>query len=364
MRSRAVSPPARSRRGAGTLRRGLSRRTKFAVLGHHLIDGDATAARVEARIDEATKAGAIPLSESAFLQLLGLAEKDDTSRDLTDKQLLEQSGLDPMLLERLLLFDAFETATPPFGFRDLVAARQYARLSAEGADWLELARAARSRRVAAPQGGVSNVRLQRAGNDVLMQSGEGLSELSGQLLLALPVDDPDPADRLFEAARDAEADEDWERAAVLYRRCAEIEPKDADIAFNLSHALMKAGAWQEARRFLNKTLRLDPTYAEAWYNLASIAREHGDLDSAKRHLRQAISADPGYPDPLYNLALLEFDAGDYAKATELWERYRVLDPDSAWGQKARYGLQLIAMITGAPDAEAKLAAVDRRPLAG
>ncbi len=343
----------------GELRHGLSRRTRFAVFGHRLIGGS-TAASVEARLNEARKTGARLLSENAFLRLLSLAEAPDGSRDLSARQIVEQSGLDRETFERLALFDAFESAEEPFGFRDLVAARQYAKLAVDGVGWLDLVRAARSR-----EGGVANVRLKRAGGDVvMMESGGGLSDLSGQLRLALPGGDADAADRLFEKARAAEEAEDWERAATLYRRCVEVEPKDPDVAFNLSHALMKNGEWDEARRYLNKALQLDPTYAEAWYNLASIAREKNDLESAKRHLRQAISADPGYPDPLYNLALLEFDAGDYAKASQLWERYRELDPDSSWGQKAKYGLQLIGMMTGRQEGHREVSAADRRHLAG
>jgi tetratricopeptide (TPR) repeat protein len=346
----------------GELRHGISGRTRFAVLGHKLIEG-ASAASIEARIEEARKAGARLLSENAFLRLLKLADEPEGQRELSTRQIVEQSGLDRETFERLRLFDVFESGEEPFGFRDLVAARQYAKLAAEGIGWPDLVRAARSRRSAGP-GGVANVRLKRAGKAVLMQSGEALSELSGQLVFSLPADENGRADRLFEEAREAEEAEDWARAAALYRRCVEIEPKDADVAFNLSHALLKQGEWQEARRFLNKALRLDPTYAEAWYNLAAIAREHGDPESAKRHLRQAITADPGYPDPLYNLALLEFDAGAYEKASQLWERYRELDPDSSWGQKAKYGLQLIGMMTGRPTAQREVSAADRRHLAG
>ena len=290
--------------------------------------------------------------------MLGLAKPPAGPRDLSARQILDQSGLSRETFERLQLFDVFESAEEPFAFRDLVAAKQYARLAADGVDWLGLVRAARSR-----EGGVANVRLERSGRGVVMQSGAALSELSGQLFLGLPSADPDPSDRLFDEAREAEEAEDWERAATLYRRCVEIEPKDPDVAFNLSHVLLQKGEWQEARRYLTKVLKLDPTYAEAWYNLGAIAREQGDPESAKRHLRQAISADPGYPDPLYNLALLEFDAGDYAQATRLWERYRELDPDSVWGQKARYGLQLIGMMTGGPAGARKVSASDRRHLA-
>jgi tetratricopeptide (TPR) repeat protein len=342
----------------GELRHGLSRRTTLVVLGHRLVDG-ATAGSIEARIAEARKAGAKLLSENGFLRLLKLAREPDGSRELSSRQIAEQSGLDRETFERLRLFDAFESAEEQFSFRDLVAARQYARLAADGVGWLGLVRAARSR-----EGGIANVRLERAGRDVVMKSGAALSDLSGQLRLALPADDAEPGDRLFLEAREAEEAEDWARAAILYRRCVEIEPKDPDIAFNLSHVLLKKGELQEARRFLNKVLRLDPTYAEAWYNLAAIAREENEPEAARRYLRQAISADPGYPDPLYNLALLEFDGGNYEQATRLWQRYRELDPDSVWGQKAKYGLQLIGMMTGGAAGGRDVSAADRRHLAG
>ncbi len=343
----------------GELRRGISRQTDFAVFGRGLIES-ATAEKVVERIEEARSASARLLSEAAFLALLGLTEFPDAPRQLSTRQLSEQSGLDRDTLERLCLFDAFEYPEEPFSFRDLIAAKQFARLSAEGVDWLGLLRAVRKRR-GGSSGGVANLRLERAGSGVVVKTGATISELSGQLLLSLPSDDI-ATDQIFDDAREAEEAGDWDRAVSLYRRCVEIEPKDPVVAFNLSHALLQKGERIEARRYLNKVLRLDPRYAEAWYNLAGIAREEGNIESARRHLRQAISADPGYPDPLYNLALLEFDAGSFQRAGELWEKYRELDPDSSWGKKAKYGLQLIGMITGStgtPD----VSEADRRRLA-
>ena len=32
----------------------------------------------------------------------------------------------------------------------------------------------------------------------------------------------------------------------------------------------------------------------------------------------------------------------------LWQKYRELDPDSSWGQKAKQGLQLIALMANHP----------------
>jgi len=64
--------------------------------------------------------------------------------------LIEPIGLDAEAFEHQKLFDAFEFSEEPFGFRDLVAAKQYRRLIGDGLDWLGLVRAVRSGRSASP----------------------------------------------------------------------------------------------------------------------------------------------------------------------------------------------------------------------
>jgi tetratricopeptide (TPR) repeat protein len=280
--------------------------------------------------------------------LLGVAPKPETARQILSRQLAEQSGLDSETVERLSLFDAFEFSEEPFGFRDLVAARQYARLIEDGLDWLGLARAIQSGRVAAPGGSLASVRLELMGGDVMIRAGQALTDLSGQHLLDFPIEESDRADQLFEGAQEAEEIGDWERARILYEKCLAIEPRDPVIAFNLSHAFMQLGNASEARRYLHKVLSLDKNYAEAWYNLGSLARERKDMSAARRHLQKAIAADPTYPDPLFNLALVEFEAGAHDEASRLWQRYRELDPGSEWSEKAKHGLQLIQLMAQHP----------------
>lgn len=341
------------KRGA-ILRRGLSRQTDFAVFGHLLIEragGD----RIAGHMADAAEAGATSISESNFLIRLGLAAEPPTIRQFAAAELIGKSGLAADIFERLRLFDAFEFADEPFGFADLVAAKQYARLIGDGVNWLALLRALYAHRSVSGDTGISQMRLEKSEwNEVLARNGPALTELSGQHRLALASGTtPDCADALFEAAEEAEDDADWDRAASLYRRCLAIAPNEPVIAFNLSHALMRQGDFREARHFLTKVLRLAPDYAEAWYNLAKIAREENEDAAAKRHLQKAIAADPTYPDPLYNLALIEFDAGDYAEASRLWEKYRELDPDSAWSQKAKQGLQLVSLMVNQPQPPAE-----------
>ena len=334
-------------RRRGSIRRGISRRTSVAVFGHRAAQAW-SAERIAKGIQDARAAGADLISENAFLRLLGLMRQSETARQIPSRQLLDQSGLDEETVEHLRLFDAFEFSEEPFGFRDLVAARQYARLIADGLDWYGLVRAVRTGRVTAPGGSLASVRLERLGADVLMRTGAALTELSGQHLLDFPVEEADRADQLFEDAQEAEEIGDWERARSLYEKCLAIEPRDPVIAFNLSHAFIQLGNASEARRYLHKVLNLDKNYAEAWYNLASLARERKDMAAARRHLQKAITADPTYPDPLFNLALVEFESGAHEEATRLWQKYRELDPGSEWSEKARHGLQLIALMAQHP----------------
>jgi tetratricopeptide (TPR) repeat protein len=327
----------------GALRRGISRGTDIAVIGHRLVQ-NATPARIAKRLDEARRAGAELISERAFLRLLGLARESEGERQLSTAELLAQSGLERDPFDLLRLFDVFDVAEEPFGFRDLVAARQCAGLIRDGVDWIALVRAVQTRSPISPDGGLSQVRLERSEwNQVLMRAGDALTELSGQHILALP-EEADSLDQLFEEAKDAEDDGDWEGARAAYARCHAMDPRDPVIAFNLSHALLQLGDLQGARRTLNRVLTLDRNFSEAWFNLASIARRENDPTAARRHLKKAIRTDPDYPDPIYNLALLEFEDGKHDEAARLWSRYLELDPDSEWGHKARQGLQLIGMM--------------------
>ena len=349
-------------RGA-SLRRGVSRSTDIAVIGHRLAQ-TSTAERIARRLDEARAAGARLVSERAFLRLLELAHESEVRRDLSAKELIARSGLDADSFELLRLFDVFDVAEPPFGFRDLVAARQCAGLIRDGVEWIALARAVQTQSPISPDGGLSQVRLERSEwNKVLVRSGEALTELSGQHLLALP-EETDSLDQLFEDAKDAEDDADWARARAAYQRCHAMDPRDPVIAFNLSHVLLEEGDLAGARTALNKVLSLDRRFPEAWFNLAAIARRQNDPGTARRHLETAIETDPDYPDPIYNLALLEFEESRHAEAARLWSRYLELDPHSEWSHKARAGLQLIGMMANLPESNEPSGEAPNEPSAG
>jgi len=344
----------------GKLRRGVSRATTVAVIGHRLAQ-NSTPERIAKRLDEARSAGARLISERAFLRLLGLAHESEDHRQLSAADLREKSGLDPDSFELLRLFDVFDVSEEPFGFRDLVAAKQCTGLIRDGVEWIAIVEAVQTKSPISADGGLSKVRLERSEwNGVLMRAGDALTELSGQHILALP-EEVDSVDELFETAREAEDDEDWERARALYSRCHAMEPRDPVIAFNLSHAQLKLGDLEGAKRMLNKVMSLDIRFAEAWFNLAAIARMQGDLEAAWLNLKRAIFADRDFPDAIYNLAHLEFERGELGEAARHWKRYLELDRTSDWALKARTGLQLIAMIKEEAAKKATSARSDDKP---
>lgn len=327
----------------GTLRRGLTR-TEILVFGHRAIHSWRPD-RILSRLEEAKAVGAHPISENAFLRLLGLRRDREAPRQLSRQAMLKQSGLAGETFDVLALFDAFDFSEPPFGFCDLVAAKQFARLLDNGAEWPTLVRAIRSAGHKPPEDSISSLRLEcSAWNHVVVRNGSTLAELNGQQILSLAHSDGECIDKLFDEAEEAENRQDWDRAAALYMRCLAIDPRDPIIPYNLSHVLIEKGELKEARYYLNKALKLDPGYAEAWYNLAAVAREENDTIAAKRYLEKAIAADAMYPDPVYNLAHLEFNKGAYGEASRLWTKYLELDPDSVWAGRAKNGLHLIKMM--------------------
>ena len=336
-----------ARRG-GVVRRGLSRRTSLVVIGHgavrQLADG-----RLQDKLERAEAARAPCLGENAFLRELGLlpplaAQAGAISLD----DLPVQAGLAGDLVRLLVLFDVLQPVDDRCSFRDLVAAREVARLLREGvrlADILE-----GSGRLAHRDGAdqpLTRLKLVCEGGRLARRIGERIAELDGQLRLALTDPASPTADELFEAAEQAEQAGDLAGAEIFYRRYLDVDRTDPIALFNLANVLRERGSRGEARLVLQQALELDPGFADAWYNLAGLLQAGGQRHAAGRCLERAIAADPDYADPLYNLAQLRFEAGDLDDAAELWRRYLRLDPDSEWSRRARHGLALCQRQSGA-----------------
>jgi tetratricopeptide (TPR) repeat protein len=336
-----------ARRG-GLVRRGLSRRTSLIVIGHgalrQLPDG-----RLRDKLERAKSARAPCLSENAFLRDLGFLPPLATHGGaMSLEDLPAQAGLATDLVELLILFDVLQPVDDRCSFRDLVAAREVARLLREGLRLPEILEG--SGRLAHRDGAdqpLTRLKLVCDGGRLARRIGDSIAELDGQLRLSLADHANPTADELFEAAEEAEQAGDFAAAEIFYRRYVDIDRTDPIALFNLANVLRELGSRGEARLVLQQALEIDPGFAEAWYNLAGLLHAAGQRRAACQSLERAIAADPDYADPLYNLAQLRFEAGDLDDAAELWRRYLRLDPGSEWSRRARHSLALCQRRTGA-----------------
>jgi tetratricopeptide (TPR) repeat protein len=242
-----------------------------------------------------------------------------------------------------VLFDLVEPQGGQCSFRDLVSAREVARLLREGLVLPAILATAEqvARRSAAQDRPLTRLKLVGDGPGQLARWIDGaLGELDGQIRLPLPRTDNPSVDELFENAEEAEQAGDLALAEALYRRCIALDRNDPIALFNLANVLCAQDRADAAKLYLQLAVSVDPGLAEAWYNLALLQDAEGDRAEARKSFARAIEADPDYADPLYNLAHLEYEAGDFSRARELWQRYLTLDPDSEWARRARRGLAL------------------------
>ena len=327
----------------GTVQRGLSRQTGIVVVarasGRQLAHG-----RLRTEIVQADLQGAVCISEATFLRALGLLpEAAPVAGAIALDALPDKAGLDPEVVRFLVLFGLIEPSAGQCSFRDLVCAREVARLLREGLDLPAILATAElmARRGPGRDQPLTRLKLVGDGRGQLARWIDGaLGELDGQMRLPLPRTENPSVDELFENAEEAEQTGDLATAEVLYRRCIALDRSDPIALFNLANVLCAQGRGAAAKLYLQLAASVDPGLAEAWYNLALLLDAEGDRGAARRSFERAIEADPLYADPLYNLAHLEFEAGAFGKARDLWQRYLRLDPDSEWSRKARHGLAL------------------------
>ena len=345
----SVAEAALAERGA-ILRRGQPRRHGILVispLAYRQLDSGS----LRRKLRTADEFGAKCVSEAIFLEALNLIEPRPTATGVISlEDLPTKTGLDLETLRLLVLFDVIRADQNQCSFRDLIAAREVARLLGEGASLGQIIEGVKR---AALQSNDSQAisehvdqplaRLKLISDEygkIVNQVGDIVADLDGQMRLPLPDADNPTMDELFEAAEEAEWLGELLVAKMLYQRCIRLDRQDPIAPFNLANVLREQGDIDSAIFYLRIALGLDPHFPDAWYNLALLMDSRGEKAAAKEGFERAIDADGKYADPVYNLAQLHFDDGDYDRAGQLWARYLVLDPDSEWSRRARYGLAL------------------------
>lgn len=328
---------------SGTVRRGLTRRTDLVIFGQGSLASYGLD-RLQAKVDAALTIGATCWSETNLLRALDLAPPAPAvARPFDAAAVSARSGLPLTTLRLLSLLDVVEADRGRYGLSEVAAAAAAARLLQEGVPMANVAAGlVRARQGRRPPADV----VRREDGSLGVRFGGGVADPDGQLRLplAMPADRPcnPTVDALFEAAEAAEAEQRWDAAERLYRRCMDLDRLDPTAPFNLANVLGRRGRLAEAAFLLQLAVSLDPSFAEAWYNLAHVSEAQGRAAGARDALAKALAVDPDYGDALYNAALLHFRDGDCGRAADLWNRYLAVDPAGVWARRARAGLGLCA----------------------
>ena len=295
---------------------------------------------------------AAPLvSENVLRRALGLLEPPaEVDRSMGRGEIERLSGLSPNLVSCLVLFDVLEPVDERFAYRDLVAAREAARLLKRGVaigDVLEAATALRRRGT-----NFAEARLTEGPSGELLRDVAGqLAEFSGQLTMRLDFGRPDMGqaqkprsiDDLLAEAEDAEAAGDHATAESLYTTAMRADTADPVLPFNLGNVFQAEGRAAEAKVAWQIAVARDPAFAEAWYNLALAAEDEQQSDLAIAEYRRAVKAQPDYADAHFNLALLLTRLDRCDEALAAWQRFLELEPSSSQAGIAQKAIALCRM---------------------
>ena len=282
------------------------------------------------------------ISENVLRRQLGLLEPPaEVDRSMSAAEIERLAGLSPNLIACLVLFDVLEPVDDKFGYRDLVAAREAARLLKTGValhDVLDASIALKRR-----GGNLAEARLPEGPSGELMRQIAGhLAELSGQFTMRLEQKARSIDDLLLDAEQ-AEVDGDLAAAESLYTTAMRADTVDPVLPFNLGNVFQQQGRTTEAKIAWQIAVARDPAFAEAWYNLAMAAEDDEQTDLAIAEYRRAVQAQSDYADAHFNLALLLTKLERCDEALPVWERFLELEPSTSHAATAQKALALCRM---------------------
>jgi len=130
---------------------------------------------------------------------------------------------------------------------------------------------------------------------------------------------------------------DYEKAATLYARAAEVNPNDFQVPLFLAQTLASLGRKQDEMRVrlgalgtLERHIKLNPHDTRALYFAAQNLYRVGERGKAATMAEQALKQAQDEPVVLYNVACFYAEQGDKERAVDLLERAVSL----GWGDKA------------------------------
>lgn len=118
-------------------------------------------------------------------------------------------------------------------------------------------------------------------------------------------------------------------AAHCFRALAAIQPRNAEVFYNLGIAERSLGAADAAEQAFRRAVELNPKYPEAFESLAHILLDRGALSEGADALRAALALRPDNAEWHVNLGAILQAQGFLGDAIVLYERARSLRPGTS-----------------------------------
>jgi len=118
-----------------------------------------------------------------------------------------------------------------------------------------------------------------------------------------------------------------EKAAPLFKRATELEPRSGPAWFGLAHALKALGKMVEAQQALERSAQLSP--AKQALQKAEKAWKQSDFSTARAVSNQILAREPNNIPALHMLAKIETEEGHIPETERLLKKVCELAPDSA-----------------------------------
>jgi tetratricopeptide (TPR) repeat protein len=122
---------------------------------------------------------------------------------------------------------------------------------------------------------------------------------------------------------------DPEGAARELNEAYKINPKDAEIVFQLGRLALSKGDTDGATTRFQEAQKLDPKHVGAMYWTADVLVKKGKLTEADELFRKAIATDPGYARSYAGLGAMYLEAGAEAEAMAVFKEAIRINPDDA-----------------------------------
>jgi len=365
------------RQGGGRVAKTVSGRTTILVVGAHgwaLRPDGGVSVKLEQAEKLKARGGRIRIvSELVFAEMAGRGPDAFAPKAFGIDHVAQVVGVDRATIERWERLGLIASeASRGYDFQDIVSLQTIARLVSDGVRPERIRRSLL--RLAEVSPGVERPLAQLKvvssdTGDLLAQVGESLVSPDGQqffdfkpvqpsepkvshtdscsevepprptLVESVVGEEPRSASDLFELAVELEEDEQYARAASLYRRVIAMEPGWAEAYFNLGNVIRMVGRSEGAEELYRLALAHDPDHPLSWYNLADVLEESGRQEEAAASLARAIDADPAFADAHFNRAVCLEELGRPRDAQAHWRAYLRLDPHSEWASIARRSLK-------------------------